>query len=253
MNTQKSRFLFFFSAKGSLKLEDKGGALPSHSVGSVLGWTTFKLCLGFLILHGRCSPAYATWLLSGLRKAIYRAHRKVPDARNGLISGGYWRWWNERYRNCKSPQGSEALEVWEMLYITVTRGPIYILCSGLCIFSSLLPHPHLSGSFYISHLDLQVLPISFPERRHSFPLTSVALSIPLRVPLFLFNISFLWADTTKSYRAFLPTQLFEGSSVILLMLHIYKSGPEKLHGLTGFKFGTWKIWTMGKILDFQFP
>lgn len=74
-----------------------------------------------------------------------------------------------------------------------------------------------------------------------FPLTSMALSILLRVPLFLFNISLLWADTTKSHRAFLQTQLCEGTSVTLLMLHIYKSGPEKLHGLTVFEFGTWKI------------
>lgn len=81
---------FFFSAKGSFKLEDKSGALSSHSVGSILGWTTFKLCLGFLILNGRSSTVYATWLLWGLRKAIYRAHRMVPDARNSLISGGYF-------------------------------------------------------------------------------------------------------------------------------------------------------------------
>ena len=37
-------FFFFSSAKGSFKLEDKDGVLSSHSVGSISGWTTFKLC-----------------------------------------------------------------------------------------------------------------------------------------------------------------------------------------------------------------
>ena len=97
-----------------------------------------------------------------------------------------------------------------MSYITVTRGPICIPCSGLCIFSSQLPHHRLSGSFCISHPGLQDLLISFPECRHFFPLTSVALSVLLRVPMFLFNISLLWADTTKSHRAFLQTQYVKG-------------------------------------------
>ena len=56
-----------------------------------------------------------------------------------------------------------------MSYITVTRGPICIPCSGLCIFSSQLPHHRLSGSFCISHPGLQDLLISFPECRHFFP------------------------------------------------------------------------------------